>query len=76
MKKKIITAEEIKVPEGKLMTRKQAIKKSGYMALSAATMMMLLHDSASGAGPVASAKSAPANPNSTSPTKPDGIWND
>lgn len=76
MKKKTITPEEIKVPEGKLMTRKQAIKKSGYMALSAVTMMMLLHDSANGqtssGGPD---HSAPANPNGVSPNH-NGIWND
>lgn len=67
--------EQDKAGEGKLISRKQAIKKSGYMALSAATMMMLLHDSAKGEQP-ASPTHGPAKPTNTSTTKPDGIWND
>lgn len=74
MKKKNTTITVGTLPEGKLMTRKQAIRKSGYMALSAATMMMLLHDSAK--GQAVSGTAAPATPNSTSPQKRDGIWND
>mgnify|MGYP006305775997 CR=1 FL=1 len=34
--------------EGKKITRKQAIKKTGYMAASAATMMILLNENAHG----------------------------
>jgi len=34
--------------EGKKITRKQAIKKTGYMAVSAATMMILLNKNAKG----------------------------
>ena len=44
MKKKIeeIANEKIADLKGKKITRKEAIKKSGYMAVSAATMMILL----------------------------------
>lgn len=40
------------------MDRKQAIKKVGYVALSAATMMLLLNSPAKGA----TASSSPENP--------------
>jgi hypothetical protein len=44
MKKKIeeIVNEEMAAPNGKLITRGEAIKKTAYIALSAATMMILL----------------------------------
>lgn len=44
MKKKIeeIANEKITDLKTKKMTRKEAIKKSGYIAVSAATMMILL----------------------------------
>lgn len=44
MKKKIveIAKNEIADLEIKKITRKEAIKKTGYMALSAATMMLLV----------------------------------
>lgn len=42
-KKKIADLEETKI------TRKQAIKKTGLIAVSAATMMMLLSNNAQGA---------------------------
>lgn len=44
--------------EGKKITRKQAIKKTGYMAVSAATMMILLNKNAHGA-PLASGTKVP-----------------
>lgn len=34
--------QEVKTTDERTMTRKQAIKKAGYIALSAATMMILL----------------------------------
>lgn len=44
MKKKIeeIAKEKIAEPNSKLITRGEAIKKVGYIAVSAATMMILL----------------------------------
>ena len=44
MKKKIeeIVTEKMAEPSGKLITRKEAIKKTAYIAFSAATMMILL----------------------------------
>ncbi len=44
MKKKIedIAKEKMADLKEKKMTRKEAIKKSGYLAVSAATMMILL----------------------------------
>ena len=58
--------------EEQLITRKEAIKKTGYMALSAATMMMLLstHASAAGSG------TGPSTVTNTSQKNPDGIWDD
>jgi hypothetical protein len=70
MKKNNNQQPEGKAGEGQLITRKQAIKKSGYMALSVATMMLLLNKNAQAASP------GPAAPTNTSPNKPDGIWND
>lgn len=72
MKKKITPVKEpAKVPEGHLITRKQALQRSGYMALSAATMLLLLNKNVQ-------AQSSPAAPpgGPKSPEKPDGIWND
>ena len=44
MKKRIeeIVTEKMAEPDGKLITRKEAIKKTAYIAFSAATMMILL----------------------------------
>ena len=44
MKKKIkeIAKEELAEPTGKLISRKEALKKTAYIAVSAATMMILL----------------------------------
>ena len=44
MKKRIeeILQEEIKEAKGKTISRKEAIKKGGYLALSVATTMILL----------------------------------
>ena len=44
MKKKIeeIAKEKMDEPNGQLISRKEAIKKVGYIAVSAATMMILL----------------------------------
>jgi hypothetical protein len=44
MKKKIeeIVNEEMAAPNGKLISRGEAIKKTAYIGLSAATMMILL----------------------------------
>lgn len=44
MKKKIeeIAKEKMEEPIGQLISRKEAIKKVGYIAVSAATMMILL----------------------------------
>ena len=44
MKNKIeeITKDEMAQPNEKLITRKEAIKKTAYIAVSAATMMILL----------------------------------
>lgn len=74
MKKKITSIDEqVKVPQGELMTRKEAIKKSGYMALSAATMMLLFNNTANAQ---ASPGRAPVTPNDKSTQKSDGIWSD
>jgi len=73
MKKSTTHTKEISpASEEQLITRKQAIKKTGYMALSAATMMMLLSTNASAAG----SPNSPTAPTNTSPNKGDGIWND
>jgi hypothetical protein len=46
MKKKIVEIEKKKGTEidGKMISRKEAIKKTGYLAVSAATMMILLNN--------------------------------
>lgn len=38
------TDSELKADESRKITRKQAIKKAGYAAFSAATMMLLIND--------------------------------
>jgi len=71
MKKSTKNKKEV-LPAGdeQLINRKQAIKKTGYIALSAATMMMLFNTNAH-----AVSTATPAKPNST-PPKPGGVWND
>ncbi|MDP4291985.1 MAG: hypothetical protein Q8908_12960 [Bacteroidota bacterium] len=61
MKKRIeeIANEKMAEPEGKLITRKEAIKKTAYIAVSAATMMILL----SNPQKVRAAETSPAAPN-------------
>ena len=56
MKKEIkdITTENITESNAKKITRKEAIKKVGYIALSAATMMVLLSN------PLKASASSPA----------------
>ncbi len=51
--------QEEQTPDKRTMNRKEAIKKTGYIALSAATMMLLL--------------SKPTNAATTSPAAP-GLW--
>ena len=65
MKKKLqeIPKKELKVVQEKKISRKEAIKKTGYVALSAATMMLLLNSSAQ-----ASTSSAPPPPPANSPS--------
>ena len=71
MKKSTNHKKENSLPsEEQLITRKQAIKKTGYMALSAATMMMMLNT------PAQAQASAPAKVTNNSQKNPDGIWND
>lgn len=56
MKKKIeeIAKEKMDEPNGKLISRKEAIKKVGYIAVSAATMMILLSNPSKAHAEVAS----------------------
>lgn len=72
MKKKISATvkEELKSLQEKKLTRKEAIKKGGYMALSAATLMILLPARGHAASP------PPAAPTNSNKDKPAGIWND
>ena len=67
MKKKSAEIDKKQVPEseGKMITRKEAIKKTGYIGVSAATMMILL------SSPSHAQSSQPAPPPST-PNKPSG----
>ena len=51
--------EIIKSGKDKIMTRKEAIKKAGYAAFSAATMLLLLNDPARGQGDTQSRPEAP-----------------
>ena len=65
--------EEVKMPEpnGKKITRAEAIKKAGYIAVSAATMMILLSKpNQAYASPVYTPNEAPAEP----AAPPKGIW--
>ncbi|MFY9152760.1 MAG: hypothetical protein WAO52_12130 [Prolixibacteraceae bacterium] len=68
MKKKIveIAKKEIAEFEEKKISRKDAIKKTGYMALSAATMMILVNNAKA-----QTSSDAPAPPPSC-PDKPSG----
>ena len=61
MKKKIeeIVTEKMAEPSGKLITRKEAIKKTAYIAFSAATMMILLSNPQKAH---AAAEASPGNP--------------
>ena len=63
MKKKIeeIAKEKIADLKDKKMTRKEAIKKSGFIAVSAATMMILLGSPNNANGQPATSP-APADP--------------
>lgn len=70
MRKKI--SEKVKEAlQEKKVTRKEAIKKTGYIALSAATMMMLLPTQGQ-----AQASARPAAPTNTAPNNQKGIWDD
>jgi hypothetical protein len=67
-----LTTDGVKDVAKKAISRKDAIKKAGYMAVSAATMMILLNSQAE-------AHSSPAPPPPTgggggSPTGGGGIW--
>lgn len=53
MKNENLEKKEIRDLAKKTMSRKEAIKKTGYMAVSAATMMLLLNNPAQ-AGPQSS----------------------
>jgi hypothetical protein len=63
MKKEIveIAKKELEVIQSKTISRKEAIKKTGYIALSAATMMLLLKNPAQAQG-------SPAPPPADSPS--------
>lgn len=73
MKKQLseIAKEELKALQEKKVTRKQAIKKTGYMALSAATLLMLLPTQGQ-----AQTSPKPAAPTNTAPNNQKGIWDD
>ncbi|HET6556509.1 MAG TPA: hypothetical protein VFG54_04285 [Prolixibacteraceae bacterium] len=73
MRKKISATakEELKALQEKKVTRKEAIKKTGYMALSAATLMMLLPTKGQ-----AQTSPKPAAPTNTAPNNQKGIWDD
>lgn len=62
MKEKIVETEKKKLSdiESKKITRKEAIKKAGFIAVSAATMMILL-------GTPKSASASPAPPTKCEP---------
>jgi len=47
--------------EGNKISRKEAIRKAGYAAFSAATMLLLLNDPARGQGDTPSRPEAPPN---------------
>jgi len=71
MKKKIEKNQDKEI-DGKMISRKEAIKKTGYMAVSAATMMLLLSSPAMANGPHAS-QPAPC-PSTQKPSGGGGIW--
>ncbi|MFZ4455366.1 MAG: hypothetical protein ACOYOT_04015 [Bacteroidales bacterium] len=64
MKKQINeTEKEVKESSNELISRRAAIKRMGYISLSAATMMVLLNtQSAKAASNAPEAPSAPADP--------------
>lgn len=71
MKKKIVEPEKKEreaLPQKKI-SRKEAIKKSGFIALSAATMLVLLNNPAH-----ASASPAPPPADSSPSRKSNGPW--
>ena len=72
MKKKLqeIAKKELEVIQEKKISRKEAIKKTGYIALSAATMMLLLKSPAQASGSPA----PPPAENSTSGGGGHGPW--
>jgi hypothetical protein len=74
MKKQIVENKKKQGTEidGKMISRKEAIKKTGYMAVSAATMMLLLSSPAVANGPHAS-EPAPC-PGTQKPNNGGGIW--
>lgn len=71
MKKKTVALTETKNVDMKenMISRKEAIKKTGYMAFSAATMMILL----SSPSQAQASRPAPPPPTSSSPSG-GGIW--
>ena len=74
MKKKI---EELAENEAvdmteKMITRKQAIKKAGYIAVSAATMMILL--SSPSQAQASASRPAPPPASQSKPSGGSGIW--
>ena len=75
MKKKIqdISEEKIEESSGQLITRKEAIKKTAYIALSAATMMILLSKQ-SQAGPQCSQPAPPPKNNPGGGGRHQGPW--
>ena len=72
MKKKIveIAKKELEVSQEKKISRKEAIKKTGFIALSAATMMMLLKSPAQ----ASTSPAAPPPPPANSPSGGHGPW--
>jgi hypothetical protein len=74
MKKQIVKIEKKQGTEidGNMISRKEAIKKTGYFAVSAATMMILLSSPALADGPHASKPEA--CPSTQKPNNGGGIW--
>ncbi len=72
MKKKITALEKKQgtKSEGNLITRKEAIKKTGYIAVSAATMMLLLNTNAE----AHASQPAPPPPPTNNGGQGGGIW--
>ncbi|MBL7967499.1 MAG: hypothetical protein JNK09_10905 [Prolixibacteraceae bacterium] len=72
MKKKISSPENKQgtKSEENLISRKEAIKKTGYIAVSAATMMLLLNTNAE----AHASQPAPPPPTNNNGGKGGGIW--